>query len=104
MPESDFVSPYSWLIAPGDRLPVASGTPTRGTTWQTVVEPVVVESVTINSENKQLLYGQWIAQLVKCQTGIDLVELYQTGGATPPITLRSDALNVLEDYFTSYST
>lgn len=98
-----FVSPYSWIIAPGDRVQSDYTTPTLVTKWvepQQVAEPA-------SAADKQLKYGQWVAQVLQCQLGIPLVELYTQEGsdrAAWPLTLREDVIAELDKYFAARKT
>ena len=71
--------------------------PTRLKTWlQAVPAPAVLT-------NKEKAYGQWIAQLLQSQLGIELAPLfYKTGQTQWPLTLRADVIEALDEYFARF--
>lgn len=92
--QQTFVSSYSWLVAPGDHLQVDYTTPTRVKTW------LQASSVTVGAADKQVAYGQWIAQLLHNQLGVDILSKYGEPHASQwPITLRNDVIMALDAYF-----
>jgi hypothetical protein len=97
--QEKFVSAYSWLIAPGDRLQVDDyHTPTRSSSWG---QANLIEA---DPATKQERYGQWLAQLLQCHLGVDLVPLYRERGQTKwPITLRDDVIDKLDGYFSRFN-
>ena len=98
MPEN-FTSSYSWLLAPGDHVAADYTSPTRVSAWAQTT-PVTV------SGDKQKVYGQWIAQLLQNQLGINLVTLYKNPSGTPsawPLTLRADLIDVFDEYFSRFA-
>ena len=94
MENQTFVSNYSWLIAPGDHVQSDYTTPTVIKAW------LQATAVRIPEPDKQVAYGQWIAQLLQNQLGVPLVDLYGLSGQTQwPLTLRDDAIEKFDDYF-----
>lgn len=91
-----FVSSYSWLIAPGDRVQNDYVTPTVIKRWLLATEPTTSSLLV----DKQLCYGQWLAQVLQNQLGVNLVDLYATGDQKEwPLTLRDDVVARLDEYF-----
>ena len=94
MGKEPFVSDYCWLIAPGDHLQSDYTTPTVVKAW------LQATAVKIREPDKQMAYGQWIAQLLQNQLGVPLVDLYTLKAQKQwPLTLRDDAIKALDDYF-----
>ena len=93
------VSPYSWLIAPGDSIQPDYSTPTRVKLWMQTTDDSLPPST---DPEKQIVYGQWIAQLLDCQLGTNLVALYHDQNISEaPFTLSGDAITELGTYFTN---
>ena len=95
MPQETFVSSYGWLMGPGDKLQTDDYiTPTRVKSWSDT------SLIRITDTDKQLRYGQWVAQLLQSALGVDLVPLYyEPGHEQWPITLRDDVIGRLDAYF-----
>lgn len=92
-----FTSGYSCLIAPGDHLQADYTTPTRIKAWLQA-SPVTIEA------DKQAAYGQWIAQLLQNQLGVQLVALYRESGHQDwPLKLREDVIKKFDDYFSQHT-
>jgi hypothetical protein len=97
--QTEFVSTYGWLLAPGDHMQADYTSPTAVTEWSQAT------AFTLPPGDKQKAYGQWMAQLLQNQLGThpDLVSLYyppKADGQTQwPFTLRSDVILALDEYF-----
>ena len=97
MPEvmqETLVSNYSWLLAPGDDTQADYTSPTKVKNW------LHATAITMVQTDKQKAYGQWIAQLLQNQLGVELAPLYHKDGQTEwPFTLRDDVIQALDEYF-----
>jgi hypothetical protein len=94
----EFVSNYSWLVAPGDHLQADYTTPTRVKAWLQT-KPIILDVA-----NKQKAYGQWLAQLLQSQLGVQLVHLYYRSDQSQwPLTLRGDVIAALDEYFCQHT-
>jgi hypothetical protein len=99
--QSEFVSTYGWLLAPGDHMQADYTSPTCVKTW------LQANPLTFATEDKQKAYGQWIAQLLQSQLGlaqfkVDLMSLYKKPPSRAeqwPFTLRHDVIKALDKYF-----
>ena len=97
--QTKFVSPYGWLLGPGDHMQSDYTSPTVVRTW---LEAIPLE--TPASADKQKAYGQWIAQLLQNQLNIPLVSLYRKKNEKQwPFILRDDAIAAFDKYFEKHS-
>jgi hypothetical protein len=95
---TEFVSPYGWLLAPGDHMQADYTSPTCVNNW---LEANPLEFAT---SEKEKAYGQWIAQLLQNQLAIPLVPLYRKKDQTAwPFTLRPDVIEEFGKYFERYT-
>jgi hypothetical protein len=96
--QSEFVTSYGWLLAPGDHIQADYTSPTRVKNW------LQANPLTFATEDQQKAYGQWLAQLLQNQLAIPLVSLYQKENQTEwPFTLREDVIAAFTEYFNKYT-
>lgn len=73
--------------------------PTRVRSWLQA-NPVTITT----TADKQKSYGQWIAQLLQNQLGVELAPLYyKADQAEWPFKLRDDVIEALDEYFDEYT-